>query len=229
MQTPFLEKGVFMKKGLIVAVLIVVLMVIVAVAFILVDKLVSDKDNTQADAPYSDSQIGITVDSWLKIIEIRDFDGKLAVIAENVSETDVEYAVLTVKTSTDELTFNVSALLSGTRAILICNEDISSNPDENYTSWGIENKIVFENPPSMHEDAIEVEILNGSVSLKNISDEAISSHMYVYYKEKHEDLLNGSYTGRFKVYGLKADSETFVKAEKLNGDNCQIIFIDYDD
>lgn len=218
-----------MKKGLIVAVLIVVLTVIVAVAFILVDKLVSDKDNTQADAPYSDSQIGITVDSWLKIIDIRDFDGRLAVLVENVSDNDVEYAVLSVKSKEDILTFNVSALLSDTRALLICNENVTADPDGDYTAWKTENKLFFENAPSMHNDKIEVSVLDGSVSLKNISGEDISSDIYVYYKEKHEDLLNGSYTGRFKVYGLKADSKTFVKAEKLNESNCQIIFIDYDD
>lgn len=218
-----------MKKGLLVAGLIVLLTVIVAVAFILVDKLVSDKDNTQADAPYSDSQIGITVDSWLKIIDIRDFDGRLAVLVENVSDNDVEYAVLTVKTKEDTLTFNVSALLSGTRALLICNENVTADPDGDYTAWKTENILFFENAPSMHDDKIEVSVLNGSVSLKNISGEDISSDIYVYYKEKHEDLLNGSYTGRFKVYGLKADSKTFVKAEKLNESNCQIIFIDYDD
>lgn len=218
-----------MKKGLLVAGLIVLLTVIVAVAFILVDKLVSDKDNTQADAPYSDSQIGITVDSWLKIIDIRDFDGRLAVLVENVSDSDVEYAVLSVKSKEDTLTFNVSALLSGTRALLICNENVTADPDGDYTAWKTENILFFENAPSMHDDKIEVSVLNGSVSLKNISGEDISSDIYVYYKEKHEDLLNGSYTGRFKVYGLKADSKTFVKAEKLNESNCQIIFIDYDD
>ncbi len=218
-----------MKKGLMVAGLVILLAVIVVVALILTDKLISEKNDTQSDAPYSNAQLGITVDSWLKIIEIRDFDGRLAVVVENVSDSDVEYAVLTVKTKIEELTFNASALLSGTRALLICNENVTADPEGDYTAWEVENKILYENAPSMHKDKIEVAILNGSVSLKNISGEDISSDIYVYYKEKHEELLNGSYTGRFKIVGLKADSKTFVKAEKLNENNCQIIFIDYDD
>jgi hypothetical protein len=89
--------------------------------------------------------------------------------------------------------------------------------------------ILFENPPVMNEDAIEVSLTNGSISLRNISGEDISSDIYIYYKDKKEELLNGSVTYKTSVAGLKADSITYIKAEGLNENNCRIIFTEYDD
>ncbi len=81
----------------------------------------------------------------------------------------------------------------------------------------------------MNEDKFEVSLADGSISLKNISGEDITSDIYIYYKDKKDDLLNGSVTYKTSVAGLKADALTYIKAEGLNANNCQIIFTDYDD
>ena len=182
----------------------------------------SQGDSTTA--AYENAQLGVTVDSWLKIIEIDEYYGRLAVVAENISDEDVEYAVLSVKTKSSTLTFNVSALLSGTKAVLLCNENVGSNPGEVYTAWQINDKVLFENPPVMNDDKIEVFLTDGSISVKNISGEDIQSDIYIYYKDKKEDLVNGSVTYKTRVKALKAGAKTFVKAQELNEDNCLIIF-----
>ena len=150
-------------------------------------------------------------------------------MAENVSDTDVEYSVLTVKTKTGTLTFNVSALLRGTKAVLLCNEEVACDPNEVYTAWKTEDKVLFEERPVMNEEKFEVKVAEGSVSVKNICGENIESDIFVYYKDKDGELLNGSITYKIRVAGLKADSQTFVKAPELNPNNCQVIFTDYDD
>jgi DUF4097 and DUF4098 domain-containing protein YvlB len=81
----------------------------------------------------------------------------------------------------------------------------------------------------MNSDKLEINLLDGSISVRNISGEDINSDIYIYYKDKKDDLVNGSITYKTRVEGLKADSQTFVKAQELNGDNCQIIFTEYDD
>ena len=194
----------------------------------------SDKEVLPSEPPSTvafieKAQLGVTVDSWLKIIEIDEYYGRLAVVAENMSEEDVEYALLTVKTQNGTLTFNVSALLKGTKAVLLCNEPVGVDPNEVYTAWQTENKVVFDNPPVMNSDKLEIRVTNGSISLKNISGEDIESDIYIYYKDKKDNLLNGSVTYKTRVNGIKADSQTFVKAPELDENNCQIIFTDYDD
>ena len=226
-----MKTGVFMKKRY-VSVSVIVLIAISLIAVVLL-KHNSDKDGgLQSDsstAAFQNAQLGVTVDNWLKIIEIDEYYGRLAVVAENVSDNDVEYALLTVKTKKDTLTFNVSALLKGTKAVLLCNEPVGADPNEVYTAWQTENKVVFDNPPVMNSDKLEIRVTNGSISLKNISGEDIKSDIYIYYKDKKDDLLNGSVTYKIRVEGIKADSQTFVKASELDENNCQIIFTDYDD
>lgn len=219
-----------MKKS-IIAIVVAVLIAVILLAFAL-QKNKSDVESQNSEsvvAEFKSAQIGVTVDNWLKIIEIDEYYGRLAVIAENVSDRDVEYALLTVKTKNKTLTFNVSVLLRGTKAVLLCNEDVGSNPDEVYTAWQTENKIIFENSPVMNSDKFEINVLDGSISLRNISGEDMNSDIYIYYKDKKDDLVNGSVTYKLRVDGIKADSQTYIKAPELNDDNCQIIFTEYDD
>ena len=207
---------------------LVALVAIAVIAVILVKNNSDSKDSESTTVAFQNAQLGVTVDGWLKIIEIDEYYGRLAVVAENISDTDVEYALLTVKTKSGELTFNVSALLKGTKAVLLCNEDVGSNSGEVYTAWQTKDKIDFVKKPVTNDDKLEISVLDGSVSVKNISGKDIESDIYIYYKDKKDDLVNGSVTYKFRVDGIKADSQTYVKAPELNENNCMIIFTDYD-
>ena len=222
-----------MKKRFVALGLIILLAVSVTVFVFMLRRnkpdVVTTQPETTTSVPFKNAQTGVTVDNWLKIISIDEYNGRLAVIAENVSDSDVEYALLSVKTKTDTLTFNVSALLRGTKAVLLCNEDVGSDPNGVYTAWQTDDKVVFAEQPVMNEDKFEIGVADGSISLKNICGEDIESDICIYYKDKDGDLLNGSITYKIRVAGLKADSQTFVKAPELNENNCQIIFTDYDD
>ncbi len=216
-----------MKKRYIAIGLILLIAVLLSVVALL--KHFSDKKDLQNDSTavtFENAQLGVTVDSWLKIIEIDEYYGRLAVVAENVSDDDVEYALLTVKTKNGTLTFNVSALLKGTKAVLLCNESVGCDPYEVYTAWQTENKVIFENPPAMNDDKIEVQVMDGSISVKNISGEDIESDIYIYYKDKKDDVINGSVTYKIRVDALKEGSQTFVKTPDINENNCQIVFTD---
>lgn len=219
-----------MKKKIFVAVLVILLVAVavgVAVILINTNENIAEAPSTAPNQPQA--QLGVTVDSWLKIIEFTDEYEGVAVIVENVSGEDVEYAVLSVKVKDETLTFNVSALLSGTRAVLLCNEDVDYSADEAYTAWQVKDKITYKKPPVMNDDVFKVEVLQGSISIENISDKDIEADICIYYKDKNGDVLNGSVTYRTRVSGLKSGAQTFIKAEEINSDNCQIIFTDYDD
>ena len=211
------------KRTIVIALIILLAAVLVAVGLIYAS---NSKDRTAqpTSVPFANAQLGVTVDSWLRIVEIDEYYGRLAVVTENVSEEDVEYAVLTVKTKNETLTFNVSAMLSGTKAVLLCNESVESDPNEVYTAWQIKDKVLFENSPVMNDDKIEVSVLDGSVSVRNITGEDIGSDIIIYYKDKKDDLLNGSVTYKIRVDALKEGAQTYVKAPELNEENCQIIF-----
>ena len=177
----------------------------------------------------NENETDINVDGWLKITKIYEYNGRLAVVAENVSDVDVEYALLTVKNRNNSFTFNVSALLREKKVVLICNEAVGFDSNEIYIGWKTENVVNFKNTPVMNDDKFEMCVTDGSISIKNISGNDITSDILIYYKQKQDNLLNGSATHRIRVSGLKAGAQTYVKADSLNENNCQIIFTEYDD
>ena len=201
------------------------LIILIAVSVLVLILVKNGKDNQNSSTvAFQNAQLGVTVDSWLKIIEIDEYYGRLAVVAENVSDEDVKFAVLTVKTKTGTLTFNVSALLKGTKAVLLCNEEVGSDPAEVYTAWQTKDMVLFEEPPVMNSDKLEVKLADGSISVRNISGDDIDSDIIIYYKDKKDDLVNGSITYKTRIEGIKASSLTYVKAPELDENNCQIIF-----
>lgn len=218
-----------MKKIFIAAgVIIFVAIIIFTVAQLTDDDTANKGDNiTTTGAHKSETQIN--VDGWLQITKIYEYDGRLAVVAENLSNADVEYAVLTAKNKDVSISFNISALLHGTKVILLCNEAVGFDSDEIYTGWKTDNIVYFEKTPVMNEDDFEVRVADNSIAVKNVSGEDIASDIIIYYKDKDGDMLNGSFTRRVRISGLKADSQTYVNVAGLNENNCQIIFTEYDD
>jgi uncharacterized protein YpmS len=202
------------------------LIILVVISIFAVTEFMDDKSTITNT---NENETDVNVDGWLKITEIYEYNGRLAVVAENVSDVDVEYALLTVKNRNNSYTFNISALLRETKVVLICNEAVRFDSNEIYTGWKTENVVNFEKTPVMNNDKLEICVTDGSISIKNISGNDITSDILIYYKQKQDNLLNGSATHRIRVSGLKAGAQTYVKANSLNENNCQIIFTEYDD
>ena len=176
----------------------------------------------------SKAQSLFTVDSWLKIYSIEKYNGNIALIAENISDKDVEFAVLTLKTTDAILTFNISALFSGTKAYLISETKYSGELKNNIISWKTDNRIDFAAKPDMNEDILAVKVENGSFSVKNITDSDITSDILVYYKEISNNLIDGSVTHRIRIKGLKSGALTYLRADGINNNNCKVIFTEYE-
>ena len=224
-----------MKKIIIAAGLVILLAAVVFTAVILRDRNSPSGEASTAAGIETESKTlytqkpatDINVDSWLKISAITSYNGKLAVVAENISDTDVEYALLTVKNGNEEYTFNASALLRSTKVMLTCNEDVNFSPDAQYTLWKTENIVYFTAPPSLHEDKFETSISQGSISVKNISGKDIDSDIFIYYKLIQDGFPDGSITHRVKLSGLDARAKTFVNSSSISEGNCKIMFIQY--
>ena len=224
-----------MKKFFITAGVIILLAISVFSAVMLINgnspaekPTIVANNETESRTVYTQKpSTDINVDSWLKISEITEYKGRLAVVAENISADDVEYAVLTVKNGNETYSFNASVLLRNTKVMLICNENVGFDADAVYTLWKTDNILNFATPPSMNEDVLEINVQNGSVSVKNISDKDIDSDIFIYYKDKTDGILNGSITRRIRISGLDASAKTFVNTPELNEDNCIIVFTQY--
>ena len=211
---------------------VIILFVILIVATVIIVRKNSSSNTTVAEETTTsvlDKEMNIHVDGWLKVKKVFEYNGKLAVVVENVSNSDVEYALLSAKAGEETFTFNMSVLLSGTEVIIVCNENKKIDANVSFTGWNTENIIYFEGKPSINDDKIEVSFTNNSILVKNVSDKDVTSDIFIYYKEKIDGMLNGNITHRVRVSGLKAGSQTYVNTKNVNGNDCQLMFIEYDD
>ena len=183
---------------------------------------------TAAETDIPGVQSLFTVDSWLKIYSIEEYDGKIALIAENISDKDVEFAILYLKTKDSLLTFKISVLFSGTKAYLMSETNYSGDLKDRIISWKTENRVDFTVRPDLNEDVLTVKAQNGSFSIKNISATDISSDILIYYKKLNNNLIDGSITHRIRINGLQAGALTYLKADGINKDNCRVIFTEYE-
>lgn len=174
-----------------------------------------------------DSQIGVTVDNFLKIISIGERDGVLSVFVRNVSDEDIQYALLSVMTDTGRAEFAISTLTAGASATLRCNNGYVFNEDTVYYSWKVENKSIFKEELSCYPDIFEIDGVDGFVSIKNISDKDIEGKIYIYYKNVTDGVYDDGVTYRAYVDGLKKGEKAQIKTQHYLKDSSRILFVTY--
>lgn len=174
-----------------------------------------------------DSQVGVTVDDWLKIISMGEKDGVLSVFVRNTSDEDIEYALLSVMTGDGRAEFPITTLTAGASAILRCKNGYTFKEDVVYYSWRIENKTVFTQDLTCYPDIFEISGTDGFISIKNISDEDIKGRIYIYYKNVTDGVYDDGVTYRAFVDDLKKGETTQVQTMHYLKDSSRILFVDY--
>lgn len=220
-------KKLFIASGLIILIALAAVLTLMFMnsspSEIIGDEETSDETKTD----YEQISTDINVDGLLRISGITGYNGKLAIIAENISDTDIEYMLLTAKNGNQTYTFNASVLMKNTEIMLICNENVNSDFDATQMIWETENVINFSTPPSMNPDVFEISVLDGSISVKNISDKNIDTDVFLYYKEKINGFPDGSITHKIRIAGLATSAVTYIKTPGINEKNCEIVFTQY--
>lgn len=174
-----------------------------------------------------DSQIGVTVDSCLKIISIGERDGVLSVFVRNVSDEDIQYALLSVVTGDGRAEFPISTLTAGASATLRCNNGYIFDDDAIYYGWKVENKAIFKEELSCYPDVFEIDGVDGFISIKNISNKDIEGKIYIYYKNVTDGVYDDGVTYRAYVDGLKKGEKTQIKTQHYLKDSSRIVFVTY--
>ncbi len=172
------------------------------------------------------SQVGLIVNSWLKIVSIGERDGNLSVLVRNISDKDVQYAVLTVICENKTYSFEMSTLTAGSSSILTCDGAVF-NSNGQYHSWKISDEIIFSEPISLYPEVFEISGTDGCVSVKNISNKDIDGTIYVYYKSVVDGVFTEGTTYRIKIDGLKKGEETQVYSSHYVKDTSLVMFVTY--
>lgn len=186
----------------------------------------SEIGDYKAEKP-DNSQVGLIVDSWLKIISIGETDGVVSVVIRNISETDVQYALLSVNCGDEVLKFPMTTILAGSTSILKSDRPVAFDKKSSYYNWKIEEKTFFASEISLYPEIFEIMCCDKLISVKNISGENINGDIFVYYKSIENGIFSEGTTYRVRINGLGSNQKTQVDAEHFKASGSKVMFVTY--
>ena len=219
------------KKGKIVVCILVMLLIVLVIVALLLSR---NKMNESGDSFSSEE---ILLDEGLKIIRTDEYDGPYfedgsneevsgiqMIILENTTEQDLQYAEIIVEHKDETAEYAVTNLPAG-KKVLILEKNRMKYTNKDIMETALENIIFLEKMP-LYEDIIEIQGLDGIVNVKNISENDISSDLYIYYKNIEKEMYLGGITYRIKIEGgLKAGEIRQLGANHFKADSCEILMV----
>ncbi|MBR5125597.1 MAG: hypothetical protein IKU68_02570 [Oscillospiraceae bacterium] len=146
----------------------------------------------------------------------------------NNGQDTIEYARITMDIGEEMAEFNVSTLKPGATIVLLEKNRMAYDKTVDYTATQIicENLALFQEPLSIHEDKISIQILDGAINVSNISAQDIPGRISIYYKNKAAGIYYGGITYRITLEnGLKANEIRQVMASHFSDTGSEIVFV----
>lgn len=152
----------------------------------------------------------------------------LMMIVKNGGEQDIQYAKIIMDLGDRQAEFVITTLPAGESMVLLEQSRMAWSAEVDYAAIlpRVENIAYFQEPVSLHEDRLDIQIVDGALNVTNISGEDIPGIIRVYYKNAAEDLLYGGITYQITIEGgLKADELRQVMTNHASDTGSRIMFV----
>ena len=183
--------------------------------------------------------VAVTLDHGIEIINIGAYTGAyvedgsdevvsgiLMLIVKNNGEEAIEYAQIALPTDNGTAQFNASTLLPGATMVLLEQNRMAYTGQEQADQAVAEAVAVFKQPVGMHEDQLQLQVLDGAINVTNISGADITGDILIYYKNAAADLYYGGITYRVRIEGgMKAGEIKQIMASHFTASGSQIMFV----
>ena len=199
------------------------------------DKTIAE--NAQISTPETEDTAltlknGITIEKLGSYTGIFMEDGSDEVVSgiamlviKNTGEDYIQYAEITVKSGDTEGLFTLSTLFPGETVVAL------EKSRKEYKSFGedysveADNVAVFNFVPTLSEDKIKIQPLNGAMNVKNVSGEDIEGDVVIYYKNSASDMYYGGITYRVRITGgIKAGEIKQIITDHFNEKGSKLVF-----
>ncbi len=150
------------------------------------------------------------------------------VTLKNTADKTLQYAKLMLTSGGEEYRFEVTTIPAG-GTVRVMEADRKSLPSSlGECTLSAENMAWFDAAPSMYADVFSVQAQEGSLIVTNVSDSAVSSPVYVYYK----NYIDGTYVGGITYRAvlqqeLAAGQSAAIPASHFDPESSQLMFITY--
>ena len=170
-------------------------------------------DNAEISVP-EETETAVTLKNGLTIEKLGSYtgiymeDGSDEVVSgiamitvKNTGEDNIQYAEITVKSGNAEGKFALSTLMPGQSVVVLeQNRKEYTEFGENFTAEA-NNVAMFNVTPTLCEDKIKIQPLDGAMNVINISDGDIEGDVVIYYKNSADDMFYGGITYRVRITG----------------------------
>ncbi len=146
----------------------------------------------------------------------------------NRSSKDLQLVRIYVTTDKKECLFEITTLPSQKAVTVLEKNAQTLSHGEKIIQIREENTIFFEQKLSLHSEKFQITEHDRVLNIKNISNEDLSSDVYVYYKKTDAD---GSYFGgitfRSNAGKLKKDEFRQIPASHFSKEDSEVLFVGY--
>lgn len=152
--------------------------------------------------------------------------GVLMLKIVNNGDEAIQYAEITMSYGGQAAKFTVSTLLPGATMILLEQNRMAYSADSVCDDLEMKNVAVFQNPLSLCEEKLNIQILDGAINVSNISGEDITGEVRIYYKNYADGVYYGGITYVVRIQdGIAADTIKQIMASHFSDSGSVIMFV----
>ena len=155
--------------------------------------------------------------------------GLLMMIVTNISDAPIQYAEIALNLDDEGAKFTVSVLPAGGSAVLIEQNRMPFDETVDYTQAQAEcvHLAGFDKPLSLHQDKLDVQVLNGAINITNISGSDITGDIILCYKNVSNGVYHGGIAYRVRLEGgLKEGEIKQIMGTHFHQPGSEILFVD---
>lgn len=200
---------------------------------------VSPETSQEAAGKTEEQYISITLDYGLEITAVGSYmgayveDGSNEVVSDvlmitvvNDGEESVQYAEIYLETDSGVAEFSLTTLLPGETVVLLEQNRVLHRDGMTVSGARTENVALFSETPSLCEELLEFQSLDGAINVTNISGAPIEDDVVIYYKNYAGGLYYGGITYRVRIDGgMEVGEMRQMMTEHFSASGSRVVFV----
>ncbi len=178
---------------------------------------------------------GIPLGHGLEIVEFGGYTGiymedgsdelvenVLRLTVTNTGDEYIQYAEITV----GDAFFTLSTLMPGETCVVLEQNRMPYEDNAVYGAISGQNIALFQQEPTLCEDKLSIQTLDGCLNITNISGSDIAGDVVIYYKNYAGDLYYGGITYRVRLTGgMKANEIKQIMVNHFDAEGSKVVFV----
>ena len=150
----------------------------------------------------------------------------LMITVENTGERTIQYAQIQLTDSTNAANFSLTTLPPGESAVLLEQSRMAYADGKALATATVYNLVYFPEEPTLCDELIEIQGLNGVLNITNVSGADITGDVVIYYKNASSDMLYGGITYRVTITGgIKAGQIRQITASHFSQSGSRVMWV----